>query len=95
VALLMTDDRPTKGDELLEQALAAHGKSNCPSCSRKIDRGDVAWNDGDTEAGTPYTHVEIQCQQCETEIVNFCSWWPGGSQYDFDDTMEHVLKDWE
>jgi hypothetical protein len=80
-------------DEKLTAILAKHGKSNCPKCGRLLDRGDVAWNNADTEAGTPFTWVEIQCQQCDTEIAHFSSWWPGAD--DLDELVENVLaNDW-
>ena len=82
----------TTTDERLAVILAEHGKTNCPSCGKIIDRGDVAWNNGATEAGTPDTHVTIQCQRCDSGIAAFWSWWPGAD--DLDDLIENVMKDW-
>ncbi len=79
-------------DEKLTAILAEHGKTECPSCGKKIDRADVAWNNADTEAGTPFTWVEIQCLACQTEIIHFSSWYPAAD--DLDDLIEHVLPDW-
>jgi hypothetical protein len=80
-------------DEKLAAVLVEHGKSNCPSCGRIIDRGDVAWNNAQTESGTPCTWVQIQCVKCESEIGHFWSWWPGAD--DFDDLVDNVMHDWK
>lgn len=69
----MTDSEAEKRFQAL---LEIRGKSNCPTCGRAIDRGDLAWNGGCTEAGTDFTWVEIQCQGCDTEIAGFLNWYP-------------------
>ena len=71
--------------------LAEKGMSKCPFCGHTIGLGDLAWNNGWTDAGTDYTVVEIQCTVCQTEIVNFHSWWPGAEN--FVDLVENVILD--
>lgn len=73
--------------------LQEHGKANCPSCRRAIDRGDVAWNNADTGEGTPYVWATIQCQECDAEVGHWSSWWPGADNWD--EFVAHVLPDWE
>jgi hypothetical protein len=72
LALVKEQDDP---DRNLAVALARHGKSTC-QCGRIIDRGDVAWNSGSTEAGTEYSVIWIICQACDTEIAQVHSWMP-------------------
>lgn len=64
------------GDDRLKTVLADKGYSHCPSCGREVDRGDVAWNEAGTEAGTPVSVIKIQCQACDEEVVYFFSWYP-------------------
>ena len=42
----MRDDETL--DKALEAQLALLKASHCPSCGRKMDRGDCAWNSGST-----------------------------------------------
>jgi hypothetical protein len=79
-------------DERLAEILSEHGATNCPKCLRIIDRGDLAWNAGDTEAGTPYSTVHIICQRCDTEMAQVFSWYPGMD--DFDDVLRVLEEDW-
>src|SRR5690349_17570176 len=65
-------------DAVLAAKLESMGKSACPSCGRRLDRGDVAWNEASTSEGTPITWAHIQCQACDTEVAEWWSWWPGG-----------------
>ena len=58
----------------LADILAYHKATHCPRCLRIIDDGDIAWNNGSTEAGTPYASVEIICQACDTNIVHITAW---------------------
>lgn len=83
----------TEAELALEEALRAHGKSNCPNCGKKIDRGDIAWNSGETEYGTGYSVIEIQCLGCSTEIAHWHSW---VNEIDnFEDLCSSlVLNDW-
>jgi hypothetical protein len=82
-------------DSELDAAFAAEldkrGKRICPVCAKVIDRGDVAWNQGSTEAGTDYSVVEIQCEGCQTEIGHFATWYDVS---DFDDVIR-VMDDWD
>jgi len=78
--------------EVFEDYLKVHNAIHC-KCGRKIDRGDVRWNNPYTEAGTPFTVVDIVCQKCDTEIAHFSSWYPGADN--FEDLIEFVFKDWE
>lgn len=80
-----------EAERALSDLLVAAGYSPCSKCGRQIDRGDVAWNNPSTEAGTDYTVVEIQCQGCNSEIVRFTSWWPGADN--FEDLVENVFQD--
>lgn len=66
----------------------------CPMCRKIIDRGDIAWNNPSTEAGTDYTIVEIICSCCDTEIARISSWYPGADS--FAELVEEVLseEDW-
>lgn len=70
----MTD---TEIDRRIQEILEERGYAACPECGRHLDRGDIAWNGAITEAGTDHCFVEIQCQQCDAEVVSFYSWYPG------------------
>jgi hypothetical protein len=63
-------------DEELARILAEHKTTACPSCGHEIGFGDIAWNNGDTESGTPYSYVDIQCAVCQGPIAQIHSWWP-------------------
>lgn len=78
-------------DKKFASIMKSHGKGKCPSCKKIIDRGDVSWNNPSTEAGTPMTVVEIQCQKCYTEIAHGTSWHPGAE--DFEEFVDEVLED--
>lgn len=78
-------------DERLAAVLAKHGASRC-KCGRTIDRGDVAWNEASTEAGTPLTYIEIICQACDTAIARVSSWYPGAE--DLEKVVEILEEDW-
>ena len=64
-------------DERLADVLKAKGYAICKSCGRNIDRGDIAWNNGSTEVGTPCTFVEIICARCDNQVARIHSWYPG------------------
>ena len=83
----------SEADRRFAELLVEHGLNQCV-CGRKFDRGDVAWNNGQTEEGTEYTTVEIICQACGAEAVRVSSWWPWAD--DFEDLVENVLDsdDW-
>jgi hypothetical protein len=82
-------------DEQLKKILIEKGLENCRSCSREIDRGDIAWNSPSTEEGTDYTVVQITCQQCGTEIAHVTSWYPSADS--FEELVESILarEEWE
>lgn len=58
----------------LKSILKIKGYDTCKDCGRKLDQGDVAWNEACTEYGTPFTVIEIQCLKCETEAALVRSW---------------------
>lgn len=92
----MTTSKETEtrsDDKRFAEILAKHGATHCPNCGKKIDRGDVAWNSGQTEWGTPNTYVEIMCARCDTEIVWFRSWYPEVNN--FTELLDQVMEDWE
>ena len=82
-----------EADIEFQRHLKLHNAEKCPGCQKPIDRGDVAWNNGSTEAGTGYTMVEIQCLNCSREIAHFNSWHWGADS--FEDLVENVIDDWE
>lgn len=61
-------------------------------CGREIDRADVAWNNAETEAGTPHSSVTIQCVSCQEGIAWWHSWWPEIES--FEELVERVLDDY-
>jgi len=77
--------------EQLQSILKKHDSLFC-KCGRKIDFGDIEWNDGNTEWGTPHSWVEIKCQACDTEIKNIKSWYPGID--DINDLLDVIESDW-
>lgn len=90
----LTDDADERwADEEFARALAAHGKTNCPTCGRVIDRGDVAWNSASTEAGTGYSTAYIHCQACGAEVASWSSWWSEVS--DWCEFCAQLLPGWE
>lgn len=78
-------------DEIFQQILKQYKKDICPNCGKIIDRGDLCWNNPSTDAGTDYCVVEIQCQQCDTEIAHGHSWYPGADN--FEELVNNVLED--
>lgn len=78
-------------DKEFKRIMSEHGKDKCPNCGKEIDRGDVAWNNRSTDAGTDYATGEIQCSACDTEIANGSSWYPGAD--DFEEFVENLLED--
>lgn len=81
-------------DNALSDVLKRKGKDACPECSRVIDRGDMAWNNGSTKYGTGYCVVECQCQQCDTELFQFHSWYPSIDDiYDLARVIDQEMKD--
>lgn len=87
--------KPVEDDDVdarFAAVLAEHGSTVCYSCGRAIDRGDVAWNNASTEAGTGYCTVEIICQGCEASIAHVTSWYLGID--DFGDVVFVLEDDW-
>lgn len=76
----------------LHEILCSKGKDTC-QCGREIDRADVAWNEGDTGEGTPFTWVTIQCQACDEQLANFSSWYPSADT--FEELVEFCFEDWK
>jgi hypothetical protein len=81
-----------EADDIFAQFLEEKGISPC-ECGRVIDRADVAWNNAQTESGTPLSFVEVQCLNCQAEIIYWSSWYPDISS--FEELVEHVLEDAE
>ena len=76
----------------LQQILTKYNINTCHKCGRVIDRGDIMWNEGSTEYGTPYLYIYIECQQCDTEIFYGWSW--DCNEYSFRDLIdEGILED--
>ena len=83
--------RPLPLDTRLKVVLRAHGATRC-TCGHRIGWGDIAWNSGNTEYGTGFCTVQIQCVGCDREIVNFHSWYPGIT--DRDELLYVLETDW-
>lgn len=82
-----------EADAELHSILLEHHADRCNNCGREIDRGDVAWNGGSTEAGTPWSVLQITCQNCDTQIIHIDSWYPGIDSFS---EFVDVLRDkWE
>lgn len=62
--------------EALKEILRQHDAEFCSSCGHEIGFGDIAWNNGNTEYGTGYSMIEIQCVGCDHEIAHVESWYP-------------------
>lgn len=62
-----------KLNERLKKVLIDHNAEFC-DCGHEISFGDIAWNEGQTEAGTPTSWIHIQCQACQTEMAWVSSW---------------------
>ncbi len=63
------------GPITIDDILKEKGVDIC-SCGQKITQGDIAWNNGSTEYGTPHCTVFCQCPKCDSEIFHFFSWYP-------------------
>lgn len=61
-----------------QRILTEHDAATCPTCGKPIDRGDVAWNNSNTESefGTDYCVLQITCEHCSSEILHLRSWYP-------------------
>lgn len=80
-----------EAEQRLKELLTKRGVSRCRGCARELDRGDVAWNNSGTFAGTPFTYVYVQCEGCGREAATIFSWWPGTDG--FAELVEQVLDD--
>jgi len=79
-------------DQQFANVLKEHGTLYCPSCGKVIDRGDVAWNNASTHAGTPYSSILIECLRCDTEILYLTSWFEIDS---FAELVDVLARDWK
>lgn len=59
--------------EQLKTVLRNHDAEFC-TCGHEIGFGDIAWNEGCAEYGTPISWVQIQCLFCQKEIAWIYSW---------------------
>lgn len=88
----MTEDIYTQEDvEHLYEILSEHDSSHC-KCGRKLDFGDISWNESASEAGTPFSIVNIQCQRCDLEIKRVFSGYPCTD--DIEDILHILETDW-
>ena len=55
---------------LLEALLAQHHCAHCPHCGHYIGWGDIAWNDGESEDGTPQSDIYIVCEGCQRALAH-------------------------
>lgn len=55
----------------LDSILAEY--KNC-SCGQPLQWGDISWNNGSTEAGTPYASLQIECPNCGMDILCKSEW---------------------
>lgn len=86
--------KPT-ADETFKRILTDHGSEKCWSCGRELDRGDVAWNNASTEAGTPFAVLEIICQACDSEVMRCQTWWPAIDDFEeFVEVLERFQNDY-
>lgn len=62
-------------DQELGRILREWDIARCRACGRLMDRGDLAWNNGQTEAGTEFSVVYVTCQACGTEMLQYKTWY--------------------
>jgi hypothetical protein len=74
-----------------KKVLKKHGLEHCPSCGKKIDEGDISWNSGSTEAGSPCSRLMITCQGCDVELVNIWVWTPVKDMKEFFEVLDSEL----
>jgi hypothetical protein len=79
-------------DEELSKVLKGKNAEKCPRCGRVLDRGDCAWNTGQTEPGTPFSDLYIRCQKCDTEIKHISTWYFVES---FEEFIEQLNEEWD
>jgi hypothetical protein len=80
-------------DKKFIKILKAHDKYPCPHCGRKLDRGDLMWNNGSTGYGTPVSSIEIICQKCENNILHLSTWYPYID--DFEEAVSVLEAKWK
>lgn len=73
---------------MIDQLLKEKGYSP-HACGRVLDQGDLAWNSGETDAGTPCSMIVCQCQQCLEDVFTFYSWY---SPIDDIDELYDVIR---
>lgn len=73
-------------EQRLKEVLRKHKAEFC-TCGQAVSIGDVAWNEGQTGAGTPCSYVSIICPACQREVAWVHSW----SWFDEDLTDEERL----
>lgn len=78
-------------DNKFSKILKSKGLDKCSDCGKVIDRGDAAWNNASTEAGTGYSVLIIQCQRCESEVYRTASWYP--SIVDFEEFVNTLADE--
>ncbi len=49
-------------------------RDRCGKCGRVIDEGDMTWNGGSTEYGTPYSVIMCICQNCDSSVFVYNTW---------------------
>jgi len=87
---------PTKSEDVrLKNVLKEHDAEKC-ICGHKIGWGDLAWNEGQTEAGTPCSSVYIECQACLTELawIHSWKWFTEDEDYKIDRLLTILEQDW-
>lgn len=84
-------------EEKLKNILREHGAESC-SCGHELGFGDIAWNEGQTEAGTPASWIQIQCLVCQRENAWIHSWTWFDEELSYEERTEKILsileKDW-
>ena len=54
----------------LEPLLEQHSCARCPHCGHYIGWGDMAWNEGESQDGTPHSDIFILCEGCQHELAH-------------------------
>ena len=80
---------PKSESQRLRDILLEHKSLFCGCCGHEIGFGDIAWNNGQTEYGTPYTMIEVQCEACQNEIAQISAW----TEIESNDDLLDVLSD--
>ena len=86
----MTDWAP-ETEAALKQWLKDHGWSHC-SEGHAITKEGVSWGmRGQTEAGTEFGGVEVECPICGEDVVAVSTWFEVETQEDAVDTLKSEL----